>query len=235
MELIFTILKTIYDFTLGLYFNGIKNAFLEQQWLTLFLLLLPEILFILFFFFAPTPEEERKMENESFERKVAATLYPTKPKFHQVFLPLPNGESIVADLVSVNTKGVFCFKCIKCEKDRIMFGAISDQTWMLKDLNGRTVGELINPLEINLEAIKALQKYLSVDGVFSVVVTNTWFDIMWQGKRYDDFCNNILNEGAALLNTSGLYDFEDAVENLPDILTKEEVERICVALKSCET
>lgn len=235
MEFVFKLIEFIYDYTLGLYFNGIKNAFLEQEWLTLFLLLLPEILFILFFFLVPTPEEERQMEDEAFERKVAARLYPTEPKFHQVTVPLSNQESVVADLVGVNTKGVFCFKCIKCQKDRTMYGAVTDQMWILKDSYGMTTGELVNPLWINLEVIEALKKYLQVEGIFSVVVSNTSFDIMWSGKQYNAFFNDMLNEGAALFNLSGMFGFENAVEKLPDILTPEEVDRICALLKSCET
>nr|WP_297765643.1 nuclease-related domain-containing protein [uncultured Butyrivibrio sp.] len=143
-----------------------------------------------------------------------------------------------ADIVIVNTKGIFCFEC-KSRKG-IISGNSSVPTWEVKRTSGRDTMQ--NPFRQNYKHVQAI-KALGYTDVYSVVCTNADYIYTYAGvdrtskkSAYHSFLRNKEREAIMKLGmfSDGMKLFSEDIKSLPDVYTESEVSDIRSRLKSFE-
>lgn len=142
------------------------------------------------------------------------------------------------DMAFVNTKGIFCIECkSRRDKEIVMRGSLSHPKWRAG------FDEFQNPFDQNYKHVKTVYENvvdINVQCVYSIVITNAEFIFTHNGIDIDSkntpFVNMLKSEQMAALircrnNNAGLKEFKKAIDELPDILSDEDVRRFSEILK----
>ncbi len=143
-----------------------------------------------------------------------------------------------ADMIVVNTKGIFCFEC-KSRKGKLV-GNSSIPTWEVVRANGKDTMQ--NPFRQNYKHVQAI-KSLGYADVYSIVCTNADYVYTYAGvdrtsksSLYHSFLRNKEREAIMKLGvfSDGMKLFSEDIKSLPDVYTEKEVLDIQGRLKSFE-
>lgn len=187
-------------------------------------------------------KNEAMVRGERFEEYTISDIkkYLKVPTFSNVLIPLNFTVGGVqgtaeADIIFINTKGIFCVEC-KSHKGDIgttVEGSLSHKEW---NVYGETIDMMRNPFSQTDVHIDKLKKYLESYGVRSdiniinAVIINNKFVFTYFGKTISNtYFLHLKNEKMMLISSalnSGLKAWAKEINNMPDVLTPAEVENI---------
>lgn len=148
------------------------------------------------------------------------------------------------DMAFVTTKGIFCIECKSRQSGYTMFGSLNHDLWEVSMFHGPSE-RIMNPFNQNYKHVKTLDNVGLVPSnlVYNIVITNANYEFTYCGvkkeNRKEPFINMMnRNEMKALVweghGGHGIKAFKKAVDELPDLFSKEDVEGINKELKSYE-
>lgn len=175
-----------------------------------------------------TEEKRLQKKGTRYEEKVGKNIekYMGDKVYHNILLPLGNGDTTEIDMVFVNTKGIFCVECKYRSGITIECDTSFDDIWCI---DGRGMD---NPFCQNRNHVRHLNTYIEKEfgnpiPIWNVVVTNPFLRVKRMGVvTYKDF--HKLSQGRFLLSMSGngksvLKDMKRALEDEPQVLSENDV------------
>lgn len=181
-------------------------------------------------------DRRKQAHGNNYEEFVASIISKTFKTEVMRNILLDNGsDETELDAAFVTTKGVFALECKYHAKKYhpILTGSLNNQVWQVA--YGMTMQ---NPFDQNYKHVKFLEKVIGVRNVYSIVYTSAPFKFKFFGNvresENEPFVNMLNNERRGLVydfkgafsTHRGTKELAQAIEQLPDIYTEEEVEEI---------
>ncbi len=171
-----------------------------------------------------------------YEKLVDRLIYSYGTVFRNVVMILGHSDkgleySAEADMILINSKGIFVFECKSRENWTSRFYSVTDN-WILSNDFGDT--EVIEcPFTQNEKHIAHLKALLGNQTFFNVVVTNLKYEMILEAGYRDSYENSRIStygDNKILLyadkSTFSLRKFKKYISTLPDVYTKQQIRAI---------